>query len=276
MVKPILLYGCEIWGFGNLDIVERVQLKFLKHILCLKKNTSNIIVYGETGTKPLSIEIKARMISFWAKLIVTNYKKLTTEIYAVALSNFKNSHSNFNFKWITCIKDIFIECGMANIWMSHEFPNVNWLVKSVKQKLSDIFINQWYSGLENTSNCKNYCIFKRKFEIEKYLSETPSKYLKYMIKFRTRNHKLPVETGNWHRIPLEQRKCTLCNHNIGDEFHFLLECPNLNTDRKKYISEIYYRNPNIIKFDKLMNTDPSNYVIYKKLCKFIKIILEKH
>jgi hypothetical protein len=99
MVKPILLYGCEIWGFGNLDIVERVQLKFLKHILCLKKNTYNIIVYGETGTKPLSIEIKARMISFWAKLIVTNYKKLTTEIYVVALSNFKNSHSNFNFKF---------------------------------------------------------------------------------------------------------------------------------------------------------------------------------
>ena len=28
MVKPILLYGCEIWGFGNLDIVEKVQLKF--------------------------------------------------------------------------------------------------------------------------------------------------------------------------------------------------------------------------------------------------------
>ena len=26
--KPILLYGCEIWGFGNLDPIERVQLKF--------------------------------------------------------------------------------------------------------------------------------------------------------------------------------------------------------------------------------------------------------
>jgi hypothetical protein len=22
MVKPILLYGCEIWGFGNNDIIE--------------------------------------------------------------------------------------------------------------------------------------------------------------------------------------------------------------------------------------------------------------
>ena len=36
LIKPILLYGCEIWDFGNLDIIERVALKFLKLILNLK------------------------------------------------------------------------------------------------------------------------------------------------------------------------------------------------------------------------------------------------
>jgi hypothetical protein len=36
-VKPILLYGCEIWGFVNNDIIERVHLKFCKHLLNLKK-----------------------------------------------------------------------------------------------------------------------------------------------------------------------------------------------------------------------------------------------
>jgi hypothetical protein len=25
IVKPILLYGCEIWGFGKNDIIERVH-----------------------------------------------------------------------------------------------------------------------------------------------------------------------------------------------------------------------------------------------------------
>ena len=33
VIKPILLYGCEILGFGNIDTIERVQLKFNKHIL---------------------------------------------------------------------------------------------------------------------------------------------------------------------------------------------------------------------------------------------------
>ena len=29
IVKPILLYGCEIWGFSNLDTIERVHLNFV-------------------------------------------------------------------------------------------------------------------------------------------------------------------------------------------------------------------------------------------------------
>ena len=47
LVKPILLYGCEIWGFGNIDVIECVQLKFIKYILKLKNSTPNYMVYGE-------------------------------------------------------------------------------------------------------------------------------------------------------------------------------------------------------------------------------------
>ena len=58
-VKPILLYGSEIWGYGNGDIIERVQLKFLKHIFKLKRSTPNHTIYGELGIFPIHIEIKA-------------------------------------------------------------------------------------------------------------------------------------------------------------------------------------------------------------------------
>ena len=37
MIKPILMYAAEIWGFGNCDVIERVHLGFLKYILKLKK-----------------------------------------------------------------------------------------------------------------------------------------------------------------------------------------------------------------------------------------------
>ena len=36
---------------------------------------------------------------------------------------------------------------------------------------------------------------------------------------------MPVETGRWQNIELDDRKCTICDKNtLGDEFHYLMEC----------------------------------------------------
>ena len=64
IVKPVLLYGCEIWGFSQSTLLEKLHLKFCKHILHLKPSTPNFMIYGELGRCPLSINIKVRMISF--------------------------------------------------------------------------------------------------------------------------------------------------------------------------------------------------------------------
>ena len=64
MVIPILLYGCELWGFENLDIIERLHLKFCKFILRLKSSNPNYMIYGELARYPLYITVKTRMISF--------------------------------------------------------------------------------------------------------------------------------------------------------------------------------------------------------------------
>jgi hypothetical protein len=58
MIKPILLYGCEVWGFGNNEILERVHLIFCKVLLNLKTSTPNYMVYGELGRYPIDIYIK--------------------------------------------------------------------------------------------------------------------------------------------------------------------------------------------------------------------------
>ena len=81
IVKPILLYGCEIWGFGKNDIIERVHLKFCKLLLRLKVSTPNFMVYEELGRYPLEIDIKVRMISYWCKLIQGKQSKLSTIAY---------------------------------------------------------------------------------------------------------------------------------------------------------------------------------------------------
>lgn len=72
------------------------------------------------------------------------------------LYNFSNS-VNVNrqsFKWILHTRLRCINCGLLNIWDTHEFPNHKWLVACVKQKLSDLYLNEWYSIVSNSSKCK--------------------------------------------------------------------------------------------------------------------------
>ena len=38
-VVPILLYGCEVWGFENTDIIERLHNEFLRKTTLLGKST---------------------------------------------------------------------------------------------------------------------------------------------------------------------------------------------------------------------------------------------
>jgi len=70
LVRPILLYGAEIWGFENSAILEKVELQYFKLLLNLRKSTPNYMIYGELGRLPISITIKTRLISFWGELII--------------------------------------------------------------------------------------------------------------------------------------------------------------------------------------------------------------
>ena len=38
-VVPILLYACEVWGYGDLHLIEKVHTDFMKYILSVKKTT---------------------------------------------------------------------------------------------------------------------------------------------------------------------------------------------------------------------------------------------
>ena len=127
------------------------------------------------------------------------------------------------------------------------------------------------TSLEITSSSNFYKLFKIKFERSAYISRLPTSLCKNLIRFCTRNHRLPVEQGRWHGIPVSDRKCYLCNKDMGDEFHYLFTCECFSNERQKYIKPYFYRRPNTLKLQQLLNTSSSK--VLRNLCDFIDIIV---
>jgi hypothetical protein len=147
MVNPILLYGCELWGLSNCDIIERVHLKYCKLLLNLKSSTPNSMIYGKLGRYPLYIDIKQRMVSYWIKLIT-----------------------------------------------GKQSCNLIFILDFNQTSLMKICVSQIYEKPHSS-------------KIVFTLFNQDEKDFLTLCKFRTTNHKLPIEHGRWNNIPRENRKC---------------------------------------------------------------------
>jgi hypothetical protein len=268
LVRPILTYGCEIWGYSNIDIVESVQLEFLKYVLHLKKSTPSIFVYGETGKFPLYVHIYKTMVKFWHKLMIDQSSKYSCNILHTLVDCYKyDIHKNV---WLVKVKQILDECGLSFVWNAPNLVSTSWLDNMLSQNLKDTFIQKWSSDCKASTKASNYVVFKANFQFETYLDTLPSKYRIAFSKFRTCNHKLPVERGRYTDLPRHERCCNICNSNIvGDEYHFLLECETLHNLRLKFLPRCFHTKPNFSKFSSLMSCTSK-----KKLLALSKFVFE--
>jgi len=281
-VLPILLYGSEVWGFEKqIEECEIFHRKFIKYILKLRKNTCNAMVYGESGRYPILIQIKKKMIGYWARLLVGKQSKLSKCFYDCVFNQAETKH----FKWIVCIKGILNDCGLTYVWNDQQdifkegnFRCCNWITKTVEQRLRDQFIQSWRADLDRHSSCSFYKSYKQKFEFEKYLISLPDANRLAFSKFRTSNTRLPVVVGKFKQknniiIPRENRLCKLCTlEDIGDEYHLLFKCTatKIVKYRMQYIKTISHR-PSMYNLINLLRQADHNVIF--SISQFLKMSL---
>ena len=268
MIVPILLYGCEVWGFQSLDKIEVFYRKYLRNLLKVNKSTPNCMTYGEVGKSKLQVKVDIRMIQFWAKIINGKDSKLSKILYNMLKS--MHDRNIYRSKWIVKVKSIVDDNGFSFLW-DEPVVNAKWLKEAVAQKLKDINQQQWQTELDNNRFCTNYKIVKDRFIVEPYLLKLDFIDRINLSRFRCGSHRLPISINKYSDQPV-LRLCNLCNlGQQGDEFHYTLVCPRFDNDRKNYVKRYYYSRPNNAKFNMLFNT--TNYREILKLAKFVRIIM---
>ena len=170
-IVPILTYGCEIWGYGDLTTIETVYTGFMKYFLNVKKCTPHSMLYGELGRFPIAITIKKRIISFWSNLLLDKASELSHKLYSVLYNNFNNNQ--YDFPWLQNVKSILDDVGMSNIWTYKHPQNTIWLSKTVYQKLQGQYRQSWLAALNESPKCLNYRIIETEHKFENYLIRMP-------------------------------------------------------------------------------------------------------
>ena len=246
LVKPILLYGSEIWGslsthqiniinddpyqLGNYILtsnIEKSQLKFCKQILGLKRNCPSLAVLGELGLSPITLTSFIRSIKYWHRLT-----QMDEECLANKALRTENSLGELS-QWYSAVKTILKLIGLTDLWEHPSRYSTNRVYPLCKEKLN-LFEQFWKNKLHaadkdsiRNRKLRSYKLFKDEFKMEPYItSQIPFSLKKLLSNFRCSDHDLHIERGRHKGLPVEQRLCTMCtNKSIEDEAHFLTECP---------------------------------------------------
>jgi len=263
LIHPILSYGCEVWGFFQGASVERMHLKFCKQLLGVKQTTQNDFVYGELGRYPLIVHRQYRIIKFWLKIIKGENRKFTKICYDMMLNDmvlFPNKNN-----WAIRVRNLLNNTGFSIVWQNQGVGNEIAFLTLLRQRLQDIFIQEWHSRLDLSSRASLYRHLSNIFCYKSYLDTiSVNKFRISLTRLRIAAHRLLIETGRWVKpnpIALENRKCITCNL-IEDEFHFIIVCP-MYASIRHYIPKYYTNNPSMFKFIELLNN--SSELVVRRL-----------
>ena len=98
------------------------------------------------------------------------------------------------------------------------------------------------------------------------------KYWCPLIQFRLTNHNLPIETGRWKNVTIQNRICPLCNNfDIGDEFHYICTCTFFKNERNRFLPSFCQSKPNIYKLLKLLNSKKA--CVLRRISIFCSLIM---
>ena len=194
------------------------------------------------------------MINFWCKLSIGKPDKIASTLFQIIKE--QQARGSITSTWLTFINTTLNECGLG--YLLHTPPealNPKHVKLIVRDRTSAIDSQDWHSQVMESGHCLNHRIFKTDRQFENYFTLLHRKEALQLCRFRCGNHKLPITTGRNNQTEKSKRICPLCNSNkIGDEFHYIFQCPAFHQERSAHIDPKFTKKTNILHMESLFKT----------------------
>ena len=245
LVKPIALYGCEIWGMDLLKLLkgdfnlldrtfsEKLQNKFCKMALGVGKRSINCAVRNELCVLPMCLTIFKRILDYNHRLADLPDDRIAYNAYIDDRNANDHGFSN-NKSRMNNIKTWY-DSVMVLQNSTHQQDD-----ESIIKVIRENYLKKVNEYINSSSRLKFYSkICKVNYEscqIPSYHFIKNLNIRRAITKFRISAHKYACLTSKFKNPRVEgDDKCKLCNE-IESEEHVLFHC--LKYDRVKLYAKI--------------------------------------
>ena len=280
LTSSLLLYNCEVWSLGYLDLIEKIQSQFFKRILGMLNCTPGYTIRLETGRRQLSVKIFESIVKWIIKIQSMPRDRLPR----ISLLSLAKSAKRVKYNWVhystikykTHIDELFFkpigESDLLNeldrVWTSEEIKKVS--EKYASLKLEEDFNRHKnstslliYSNLYVNERVQPYLNLVTKFENKSVIAQLRM-LNRYNIRIKTKNKTFKLEPKN---------ECNYCNIDEVNIVHYIIDCIRFKSARNLLIKNCNLISFNYGDFSKLLNK-PSEKNI-KFLLEFVLYILEQ-
>ena len=263
LIKPIILYGSEVWGCSSTSLngpINKFTNKFYRTLLGSRRCSSTAGIHCELGRSPIHVSIQQAMIKYWFRLISLPKNRLVSHCYR-ALPD--------SDVWCKTVESIVNSTGQYCVWSDQKTiatqpkRSRRSLEKYICRTIDDLALQTYSEKIGTETKLSPLNDTKSMNQIANYLHHIKNRQKRtYFAQMRLGTLELEIEKGRRFDVPRAERVCNVCNFNeVENAEHFIFECVALNSCRTKTINSICTLYPD---FSNLSNNEKIRYLFFNE------------
>jgi hypothetical protein len=233
LVKPILMYGCEVWGPAYLGRgntlyrkqLDKLHLTFLRQCIGVRTSTPIDNILLDLHIEPITTSIKRHIVGFWNRIT----SRPNGDIVKSALVDSCSLALHGKKSWAKSLSNLLPHLDILSTPQQkislppltpppppppHSSP-LRTIPDSIRSNFKLLTYSTWFHSDLTPPNSTWWTQLNR------------PKYIRAVAQFRLGSHQLNIETQRWgrERLPRSLRMCKCCNLGIREDELHILYCP---------------------------------------------------
>ena len=223
-----ILCNSESWynvTKAELDLIESVDLQFLRRVLNIPKSTPKEMIYLELGCTPLRYIIKKRRILFLHYILNQDPKSMLFKFLMTQMKHKKKK--DWSVQVFSDLEKLKMDDDVEQIKSMKKLKLKSLLDEKIKMKVFE----ELNSQKDNHSKVSQ--LIHDSFEMQKYLKPNNMKITKEEAQeiFKLRSRMSDVKSN--YKGKYESLKCEMCDENEDETQKHILICKRLNISNEE-------------------------------------------